>query len=137
MTCACDVVLELPSRAFDFSGTQGGETQTVVLTRATCVDELRELVVVVRVHAVTAGSGTLRVVAVPVAPTPEQPEVDYPDENTTLASLDVHAAAAGSLLRAFVQAPLPTHVQLRLVATMPSSPASFTSTLSLSLEGKR
>jgi 5-deoxy-D-glucuronate isomerase len=128
-------VLTLPLRAFDFSNAGSGATQTMRLTRATPVEDLRKVVVVARVKAVKiTGSATLRLVAVAAAPTDEQPEVEY-TASDELASLDVHSASAGQRLEAAILPPLPTHLQLRLVAGQAATPQTISATLGVSLEG--
>lgn len=130
----CKELYSTRSRSFDFSNLQRDET--IVLEPAVCVEEVRELVVVVQVHAVAiAAPCTLRVVAVAAAPTPEQPEVWYPGL-VELATLSIDGTSAGTLLRGVVAGPLPSHVQLRLLA-VGSAPTPMSATLSVMLEGTR
>ena len=128
-------VLTLPLRSFDFSNAAAGTTQTMRLTRATLVEDLRKVVVVARVKAVkVTGSATLRVVVVAAAPTNEQPDVDFTGSDE-LASLDVHTASAGQRLEVAIPPPLPTHLQLRLVAGQPGTLETISATLGFSFEG--
>jgi hypothetical protein len=131
-----DVVLSSPSRSFDFSNMAGQTTRTLVLTRATCVEERRELVIVVRVHAINiGGAATFRFIVVAAAPTSEEPETEFPG-TTELARVDVHGTSAGTLLVAAIPAPLPTHVQIRVVAVQDVLAQQIRATLSFDIEGK-
>jgi hypothetical protein len=130
----CELLSSTRSRAFDFS-TLDGKAE-VVLEPAVCVEDVRELVVVVQVHEATIGApGTLRVVAYAAAPTREQPEVWYPGL-VELSSQSLEHTSAGTLLRNVIAHPLPTHVQVRLLAGG-AAPTPMSATLTVMLEGTR
>ena len=133
-----DVVLAVPAVDRDFSNNAARTSETVVLARAVCIEGLRELALAVRVHARTIGAfARISVRVMAVAPSRWQPNVDYVSE-TVLAGVTVDAATpTKALLRAAALAPLPTHVQLQIVAVQAGSPVTLAARLSVDLSGKR
>jgi hypothetical protein len=131
------VVLSLPKVPYTFGSIAGGLERTQVLIRALCTDDLRELVLLVRVHEVDIDADCeLTVQLVPVAPTREDPGRDFPAPDV-LAAAAIAGTEVGQLLRAVCLTPVPTHVQLRVVATQAASPGSISATLSIELLGRR
>lgn len=129
-------MLALPKVPFSFSSMAAGSSRTQVLVRSACIEDRRELVLVVRVHDVDLGAGTgVSVVAVAAAPTREQPEVDFASDEI-LASVAIEGTSAGTLLRSMAVAPLPSHVQLQIRATQAGSQQTMTATLGVELSGK-
>jgi hypothetical protein len=126
----------MPMRPFSFSTLAAGGSSTIVLAPAVGVEILRELALLVHVYVFGAPLGaSLRVVAVAAAPTEEQPDVLYPG-NVELAAVSLAGSGAGSLLRAELHPPLPTHVQLRMLAVGADPPNAFRTTIAALLEGK-
>jgi hypothetical protein len=129
-----DGLLAMPAVDYDFSNNAGRTSETVVLARAVCIEGLRELVLLTRVHAASIGTfASVEVHLVAVAPSRWQPEVDYA-ASSALARVTIDAATpAKSLVRAVALPPLPTHVQLRLVAVQGAA-ASVTIAVRLSID---
>ena len=129
------VVLALPKVPLALSGTIAGSTRTLVLVRALCVESVRDLVLVVRVHEVKIGSGAaMSIRLIPVAPTCEDPARDFA-ASSVLGEAAV--VSASSLVRAACVAALPTHVQLVVVATQGSLLVAITATVSIELIGRQ
>lgn len=134
-----DVVLAVPAVDYDFSNNASRTSETVVLARAVCIEDLRELALAARVHARTIGGAfaTISVRVMAVAPSRWQPNVDYVAD-AVLASVTVDASTpTKALLRAAALAPLPTHVQLQLVAVQGGTQVTLAARLSVDLSGKR
>lgn len=68
--------LIVPRTTFDFSGLGSSQSQAIVLKRYIDVSQYRELTLVVRVHALTIGTGTINVYLLHEAPTAEDPVYD-------------------------------------------------------------
>lgn len=132
-----DMLLALPKVPIRFSSTAPRSVRTQVLVRAACVETVRRLELILRVHEVTiGGAATLAIVALAVAPTREQPEVDYVGDDI-LTSLPLAGTAVGTLLRGEILPPLPTHVQLQARVTQPNPAQTIVATVSIELTGKR
>jgi hypothetical protein len=131
------VVLSLPKIPYTFGGTAANLERSQVLVRALCTEALRELVLLVRVHEVDIDTDCeLAIQLVPVAPTREDPGRDYPAPDI-LATAAIQGTEVGQLVRAVCLAPVPTHVQLRAVATQAASPGNISATLSIELLARR
>jgi len=113
------VIQLVNKRDVDFSGGNG----TVVGIRSVDVSRWTEAVLNVRVHSnsITAGTGTIAVVARAISLTNEEPQTDFLDATNLATCTVATGTTAATLLRSTVSAAFGGALQILLVGTKGTS----------------
>lgn len=140
-SCDCSawrgLVFAAPKVAYDFTNLIKQNSETVLIERDICVEHLRELVLVVRLHSVDIDTDShLSVRVVPAAPTRWAPDVAFlADDVLASVTFDGHSSA-GELARAVCLPPLPSYVAIQLLAEQDLEANAVVAAISMELIGR-
>jgi hypothetical protein len=131
------IIPAFSKRAFDFSSLAGSTTVEFVMIEALDLSHWTTVSLWVRVHSVNVGStAAIEVIAYPIAPSVEQPEIDFVDTATSaICKVDSGTSAPG-LLSVDISSLAAPAIQLRVKGTQASSPGEVDAELSAEIVAK-
>jgi hypothetical protein len=97
-------------------------TSKIIEVREVSVDQYTEGVLLVRCHAAPPATGSVAVVAYSISNTPDEPQTDFIDPDTAVATCTIDSSVeAGDLVRATLSSGFGGGLQIRVEASSPST----------------